>query len=102
MRHGVESQSLLQQLSTELQERARVSRASIRDDKADIQILRKRGELRDEALLRDVHHNNAMLNFKIFRDPSAYLNQRGFPSGHEHYIDPRSRDLPRKLRAYSG
>src|SRR6266446_7419621 len=101
MRHGVESQGLLEQLSIELQERARVSRASIRDDKADIQILRMLGELRDEALLREVHHNNAMLNFKIVRDTASYLNQCGFPPGHQHYVDPRRCDLPRKFLTYS-
>src|ERR1700756_5351947 len=102
MRHGVESQGLFEQLSIELQELARVSRASIRDDKADIQILRKLCELQDEALLREIHHDNAMLNFKIFRYPASYLNLCGFPPGHQHYIDPRSRDLSRKLRAYTG
>src|SRR6266849_6101038 len=81
MRHGVESQGLLEQLSIELQELARAWRASIRDDKADIQILRMLGELRDEALLREVHHNNAILNFKIFRDTASYFNQCGFPTG---------------------
>src|ERR1700756_2423263 len=102
MRHGVESQGFLEQLSVELQKLARVSRASIRDDKADIQILRMLSELRDEALLREVHHNNAMLNFKIFRDPASYLNQSGFPSGHQYNVDSRGRDLSRKLRAYTG
>src|SRR5271163_2882496 len=102
MRHGVESQGLLEQLSIELQELARVSRASIRDDKADIHILRKLGKLRDEALLREVHHNNAMLNFKIFRDTAAYLNQCGFPPGHEHYVDSRGGESSREFLAYPG
>src|SRR5258708_458485 len=101
MRHGVESQGLLKQLSIELQELARVWRASIRDDKADIQILRKLGEFRDEVLLREVHHNNAMLNFKIFRDTASYLNQCGFPSGHQYDVDSRGRDLSRELSPYS-
>src|SRR5271163_1910224 len=102
MRHGVEPQGLLEQLSIELQELARVSRASIRDDKADIQILRKLSELRNEALLREVHHNNAMLNFTIFRDTASHFSQRGFPPGHQHYVDPRRCDLPRKFLADSG
>src|SRR5271154_1242488 len=102
MRHSVESQGLLEQLSIELQELARVSRASIRDDKADIQVLRKLGELRDEALLRDVRHNNAMLNSKIFRDIASYFNQCGFPPGHQYYVDLRRCDLPRKFLADSG
>src|ERR1700732_4342402 len=102
MRHGVESQGLREQLSIELQELARVCRASIRDDKADIQILRILGELRDEALLREIHHNNAILNFKIFRDTASYFNQRGFPPRHQHYVDPRRCDLPRELLADSG
>src|SRR5260370_34773372 len=65
MRHGVESQGLLEQLSIELQELAGVGRASIRDDKDDIQILRMLVELRDEALLRDVHREGAELNTKV-------------------------------------
>src|SRR5260370_40954667 len=102
MRHGVESQGLLKQLSIELQQLARVSRASIRDDKADIQILRMLGELRDEALLREVHHNNAMLNFKIFRDTASYFNQFGFPPGHQYHVDSRGRDLSCEFGAYPG
>src|SRR4029077_653915 len=101
MRHGVESQGLLEQLSIELQELARVSRASIRDDKADIQVLRMLGELRDEALLREGHHNNAILNFEIFRDTASYLNQCGFPPGHQDHVDSRGRDLSRELSPYS-
>src|SRR5229473_3082235 len=101
MRHGVESQGLLEQLSIELQELARVGRASIRDDKADIQILRMLGELRDEALLREVHHNNAMLNFKIFRDTASYLNQCGFPPSHQYYVDSCGGELSRELSPYS-
>src|SRR5713101_6026165 len=97
MRHRIESQGLLEQLSIELQELARVCRASIRDDKADIEILRMLGELGDEALLREVHHNHAMLNFKIVSDTASYLNQCGFPPGHQHYVDSRGRDLPREL-----
>src|SRR6266481_117039 len=97
MRHRVESQGFLEQLSIELQELARVSRASFRDDKADFQILRKLDELRDEALLREVHHNNAMLNFKIFRDTASYRNQCGFPPGHQYYVDSRGRGLSREL-----
>src|SRR5229473_425243 len=101
MRHGVEPQGLLEQLLIELQELARAWRASIRDDKADIQILRMLGELRDEALLREVHHNNAILNFKIFRDIASYLNQCGFPPGYQYYVDPRRCELPRELSPYS-
>src|SRR5260370_33904150 len=44
MRHRIESQGLLEQLSIELHELARVCRASIRDDKADIEILRMLGD----------------------------------------------------------
>src|SRR5713226_3548620 len=102
MRHRIESRGLLEQLSIELQELARVCRASIRDDKADIEILRMLGELGDEALLREVHHNHAMLNFKIVPDTASYLNQCGFPPGHQHYVDSRGRDLPRELSPYAG
>src|SRR6266852_4420703 len=73
MRHGVESQGLLEQLSVELQELARVGRASIRDDKADIQILRMLGELREEALLREIHREGAELNTKVPCDMASDL-----------------------------
>src|SRR6202035_3808979 len=55
MRHGVQSQGLFEHLAIELQELASVCRARIRDDKADVQILRMLSELRDETLLREVH-----------------------------------------------
>src|SRR5260370_7636847 len=96
MRHRIESQGLLEQLSIELQELARVCRASIRDDKADIEILRMLGELGDEALLREVHHNHAMLNFKIVPDTASYLNQCGFPPAGHHYLDSPARHFPRQ------
>jgi hypothetical protein len=75
MRHGVESQGLLEQLSIELQELARVCRACIRDDKADIQILRMLGKLRDEALLRQVHSQGAVLNIKLLRDGASQFGK---------------------------
>src|SRR5712664_2055515 len=43
-----------------------------------------------------------MLNFKIFRDTASYLNQSGFPPGHQYYVDSRGRDSSRKLRSYTG
>src|SRR5260370_42548802 len=101
-RRRIESQGLLQQLSIKLQELARVCRASIRDDKAVIEILRMLGELGDEALLREVHHNHAMLNFKIVPDTASYLNQCDFTPGHQHYVDSLGRDLPRELSPYAG
>src|SRR5260221_3363350 len=102
MRHGVESQGLLEQLSIELQELARVGRASIRDDKADIQILRMLGELREEALLREVHREGAELNTKIPCDLASDLVKQCFSPGHQHEIDPGRRDLSCEFRAYSG
>src|SRR5713101_6035029 len=102
MRHGVESQGLLEQLPIELQELARVGRASIRDDKADIQILRMLGELLDEALLREVHREGAELNTKVACDLASDLIKQCVSPGHQHYVDPRRCDLPRKFLAYSG
>src|SRR5258708_17008838 len=102
MRQGVESQGLLEQLSIELQELARVCRARIRDDKADIQILRMLGELRDEALLREVHREGEELNTKVPCDMASDLIKQCLSPGHQHEIDPGGRDLPRKFRAYSG
>src|SRR6266851_6179137 len=102
MRHGVESQGLFEQVSVELQELARVGRASIRDDKADIQILRMLGELRDEALLREVHRQNAELNAKVPCDMASDLIKQCLSPGHQHEIDPGCRDLSCEFGAYPG
>src|SRR5216683_5922016 len=102
MRRGVESQGLLEQLSIERQKLARAWRASIRDDQADIQILRILGELRDEALLREVHRQGAELNTKVPCDMASDLVKQCFSPGHQHEIDPGRRDLSCEFRAYSG
>src|SRR5258708_14966965 len=102
MRHGVKSQGLLEQLSIELQELARVGRASIRDNEVDIQILRMLGELRDEALLREVHRQGTELNTKVPCDMASDLVKQCFSPGHQHEIDPGRRDLSCEFRAYSG
>src|SRR5216684_3625785 len=102
MRHGVESQGLLEQLSIELQELARVGRASIRDDKADIQILRMLGEPHDEALFREVHREGAELNAKVPCDMASDLIKQCLSPGHQHEIDPGRRDLPCEFGAYPG
>src|SRR5712672_2552798 len=102
MRHGVESQGLLEQLSIELQELARVGRASIRDDKADIQILRILGEPPDEALLREVHRERAALNTKVPCDLASELIQQCVSPGHQHEIDPGRCDSSREFGAYPG
>src|SRR5882762_69882 len=102
MRHGVESQGLFEQLSIKLQELARVCRACIRHDKADIQILRMLGELRDKALLREVHREGAELNAKVPCDMASDLIKQCFSPGHQHEIDPGRRDSSCEFRAYSG
>src|SRR6266404_3516288 len=102
MRHRIESQGLLEQLSIELQELARVCRASIRDDKADIQILRMLGELRDEALLREVHREGAELNTKVPCDMASDLIKQCLSPGHQHYVDPRRCDSSCEFGAYPG
>src|SRR5258705_10245839 len=102
MRHGVEPQGLLEQLSIELQELARVGRASIRDDKADVQILRMLGELREEALLREVHREGAELNTKVPCDMASDLIKQCLSPGHQHEIDPGSRDSSCEFGAYPG
>src|SRR5260370_2662249 len=102
MRHGVESQGLLEQLPIELQELARVGRASIRDDKADIQILRMLGEPLDEALLREVHREGAELNTKVPCDLASDLIQQCVSPGHQHEIDPGRCDSSCEFGAYPG
>src|SRR3981189_3149762 len=97
MRHGVESQGLLEQLSIELQELARVGRASIRDNEADIQILRMLGEPHDEALFREVHREGAELNTEVSCDIASDLIKQCLSPGHQHEID-RERYVNRILR----
>src|SRR4029077_19988930 len=93
---------LLEQLSIELQELARVGRASIRDDKADIQILRMLGKLRDEALLREFYCEGAELNTKVPCDMASDLIKQCLSPGHQHEIDPGRRDLSCEFGAYPG
>src|SRR5260370_7043250 len=97
MRHGIESQGLLEQLSIELQELAGVCRACIRDDKADIQILRMLGELRDEALLREVHREGAELNTKVPCDMAPDLIKQSLSPYHQHELNPALPNLPSQL-----
>src|SRR6266436_7701919 len=100
MRHGVKSQGLLEQRSVELQELARVGRASIRDNEADIQILRMLGELREEALFREVHREGAELNTEVSCDIASDLIKQCLSPGHQHEIDTGRRDLSCEFRAY--
>src|SRR5260221_1898812 len=102
MRHGVESQGLLEQLSVELQDLGRVGRSRIRHDKADIQFLGMLGELREEALLREVHREGAELNTKVPCDLASDLIKQCLSPGHQHEIDPGRRDLSCEFGAYPG
>src|SRR5271170_5243756 len=101
MRHSVESQGGLKQLLIELQELARICRACIRDDKADVQVLRLLGELRDEALLRQVHREGAILNAKVFRDSTTNFFQSVKPPGNKRNVKPTRSELPCELLADS-
>src|SRR5258707_12943984 len=100
MRHGVKSQGLLEQLSSELQDLARVGRASIRDNEADIQILRMLGEPQDEAPFREVHREGAELNTEVSCDIASDLIKQCLSPGHQHEIDTGRRDLSCEFRAY--
>src|SRR5260370_24027641 len=102
MRHGVESQGLFEQVSIKLQELAGVCCACIRHDKADIQILRMLGEPQDEALFREVHREAAELNTEVSCDIASDLIKQCLSPGHQHEIDPGSRDLSCEFDAYSG
>src|SRR5258706_4540485 len=102
MRHGVESQGLFEQVPIQVQALARVCRACIRHDKADIQILRMLGEPQDEALFREVHREGAELNTEVSRDIASDLIKQCLSPGHQHEIDPGSRDLSCEFDAYSG
>src|ERR1700682_2191051 len=102
MRHGVESQGLLEQLSIELQELAGISGAGIGDDKADVEIVSGGGELPDEILPRDIKHDDSMLHTVTLAKFNAYFLQQVLPPRNEDSVDSRSCDLPRKFLAYSG
>src|SRR3981081_3956877 len=96
MRHGVESQGLFEQLSIKLQDLARVCRACIRHDKADIQILRMLGEPQDEALFREVYREGAELNTEVSCDiASALINETLPPSARRlQALSPQQFALP--------
>src|ERR1700674_347502 len=102
MRHGVESQGLLEQLSIELQELAGISAARIGDDKADVEIVSGGGELPDEILPGDIKHDDSMLHTVTLAKFNAYFLKQVLPPRHEDNIDSRSCDLLRKFLAYSG
>src|ERR1700736_1847166 len=101
MRHGVESQGLLEQLSIELQELAGISGAGIGDDKADVEIVSGGGELPNEILPGDIKHDDSMLHTVLLAELSAYVAKQVLPPGNEDNIYSRSCDLPRKFLAYS-
>src|SRR6202047_3476483 len=102
MRHGVESQSLLEQLSIELQELAGISGAGIGDDKADVEIVTGGGELPDEILPGDIKHDDSMLHAVTLAKFNAYFLKEVLPPRHEDNIDSSSCDFLRKFLAYSG
>src|SRR5260370_1948070 len=86
MRHGVESQGRLKQLSIELQELARVCRACIGDDKADVEVIRCRHQLFKKAVVREVDHDRAILNAKVFCDSTPNFFQSVKPPGTKHNV----------------
>src|SRR5712691_4936621 len=60
------------------------------------------GELRDEALLREVHREGAELNSKVPCDLASDLIQQCLSPGHQHEVDPGRRDLSCEFGAYPG
>src|SRR5260370_19161599 len=101
MRHGVESQGRLKQLSIELQELARVCRACIGDDKADVEVIRCRHQLFKKAVVREVDHDRAILNAKVFCDSTPNFFQSVKPPGNKHNVKPTRSELPCELPANS-
>ena len=87
MRHGVESQGVLEQLSIELQELAGISGAGIGDDEADVEIVSGGGELPDEILLGDIKHDDSMLHTVTLAKFNAYFLKQVLPPRHEDNID---------------
>ena len=87
MRHGVESQGLLERLSIKLQELAGISGAGIGDDKANVEIVSGGGESPDEILPRDIKHDNSMLHTVTLAELNAYFVKQVLPPHHEDNID---------------
>src|SRR5580692_1403702 len=102
MRHGVESQGVLEQLSIELQKLAGISGAGIGDDEADVEIVSGGGELPDKILPGDIKHDDSMLHTVTLAKFNAYFLKQVLPPRNEDDVDSRSCDLPRKFLAYSG
>src|SRR5258708_34149749 len=102
MRHGVESQGLFEHGEIKLPELGWVRWTWIGPDKADIQILRMLGEPQDEALFREVHREGAELNTEVSCDIASDLIKQSLSPGHQHELDPGSRDLSCEFDAYSG
>jgi len=60
------------------------------------------GKPQDEALLREVHREGAELNTEVSCDIASDLIKQCLSPGHQHEIDPGSRDLSCEFDAYSG
>jgi hypothetical protein len=73
MRHRTKSQSLLKQLSIELQELAGISGAGIGDDKADVEITRGICKHREEVRFGKVERDDTVLDT---RRPGAFSANR--------------------------
>jgi hypothetical protein len=87
MRHRIEPQGLLKQLSIKLQELAGISGAGIGDDKADVEIVSGGGELRDEILPREIKHDDSMLHTVTLAKFNAYFLKQVLPPRNEDNLD---------------
>src|SRR5260370_3356433 len=97
MRHGVESQGLLEQLSIQLQELAGISGAGIGDDKADVEIVSGGGELPDEILPGDIKHDDSMLHTVTLAKINAYFLNQILPPRNNGHVYSLTCDLPLQL-----
>src|SRR5216684_2912351 len=99
MRQRIESQALLQLAPVDLEERAWMWGPRIGHHKADIEIVGELSEIIQEVNLREIRHNGARFDTEFIRQGASKLFKQGFPSGHEHNIDARSRNLAGELSA---
>src|SRR5580698_8354533 len=92
MRHRVEPQGRLKQLRIEFEELTGIAGAGVGDDQADVQVVRTFGKLVDEALLREVHRYDAVLDIRILRWAAREIGKAMIPASSR--VDPARRNEP--------
>jgi hypothetical protein len=77
----------MKQLSIERQELARVCRAGIGNDKADVEIVSGGGELPDEIIPGDIKRDGSVLDAVTPAEFNADFPKQGLPPRNEDNVD---------------